>query len=651
MNSSGITHPLTGIVVPVSALKSRHGAGIGEFADLVPFGRWAASAGVELIQLLPVNDTGFERSPYSALSAFALHPIYARLDDFPEARDAAPASRIAQLKSETATAERVDFDAVLSAKISIVRSMWDRSTRKDREDAAAWGAENPWVRPYALYSLLKDENDRKPWTEWPRHRDPSEVDLKRLWRKRRSDAAFHVWLQWHLDRQFRSAAEELKALGVLLKGDIPILINDDSADVWARRENFRLDFRAGSPPDAGSPDGQNWGFPTYDWNYLESTGYQWWRERLERAAVFYDAYRIDHVLGFFRIWCIPETDRSARCGFFDPSAPILRGDLERLGWDSGRIVWMSRAHIPGEELRDALGEDAERAAEMLHQVENEDLWRADADSPTEEELAGTALDPSARERLAEFLRNRTLLELSDGTFRPNWSYEATRGWASLDDEDRRALDGLLKRKAVESEGLWDRTGRERLTMMKGDGSMLVCAEDLGSIPDCVPPALDDLGILGLRVCRWAREWNEPGEPYIRPSDYPELSVATASVHDSTTLRDWLAKEAADDSALREVLDLPADADLGGTRGVRTVLEALQRSASLLAVHPLQDLLALDASCVDADPAAERFNTPGTVGGSNWTWRMKPTIEDLPTLAKLNAELRALCEIRTQAGAP
>lgn len=650
MQFPGFKHPITGIVVPLSALKSNKSVGIGEFADLPALGRWAASSGIQLIQILPVNDTGFERSPYSALSAFALHPVYARLEDFPEAAAGKSAVGIsddikvlkAGLESSLSETGNIDFNAVLTGKMRILRSLWNASSASDIRESGKWEKANPWVKSYVLFSLLKEENDLKSWLEWKSHRDPSNRDLAELWKKRKKEASFWVWLQWRLESQFKAAAEEFDSLGIALKGDIPILINDDSADVWAERSNFHLKLRAGSPPDAGSPGGQNWGFPTYNWNHQRKNDFHWWRGRLNQAAKFYHAYRIDHVLGFFRIWAVPEDDISALNGYFEPSVSITRHNFEALGWDDGRITWLSRAHFPGGELRETFGEETPAVQAMLEQVGLDDLWRAHPDGPTEKEVAASTLSEEAKDRFIRALRNRTLLAIGNDTWLPSLNYQNTRGWKSLSNGERDALNELFHRTEEASRALWEETGRELLGMMKRGGSMLVCAEDLGSIPPSVPGVLADLGILGLKVTRWAREWDEPGQPYIPFNQYPELSVTTSSVHDSTTLRGWLAQEAREDRELRQALELAEDADLSGTGGVKKVLEGLQASASLITAYPIQDLLALDPHCVTVNPEAERINIPGTVQENNWTWRMKTSLEDLMERHELTVEIKALC---------
>ncbi len=644
-------HTVTGVVVPLSAIKSRKSLGIGEFADLPMLGRWAASVGIELIQILPVNDTGFETSPYSALSAFALHPVYARLDDFPEA---ANPEDIAALRSELKnrrkkpgtvstvsgiTPGNINFDTVLAGKMRILRSMWKNAAAADIKKAEKWAKNNPWVQNYALFSLLKEENELKSWVEWKEFRNPERKDLSRLWKKKKDKALFWVWLQWRLEEQFAAASRELDSLGVALKGDIPILINEDSADLWAERDNFNREFRA------GSPDGQNWGFPIYNWEYLRSEDYRWWRDRLNQAAKFYHAWRIDHVLGFFRIWAVPKGDFSAWNGYFKPSAPVTRAELEALGFDTGRITWLSRAHFPGNELREIFGDEAGLVQKMLEQVGSEDLWRSRPDGPDEKEAAASPLSVEAREALYPLLRNKTLLSTGEDSFTPSRNYQSTRGWLSLTGDEKLNLKDLFQRKLNVSESLWEQSGRELLSMMKTDGSMLVCAEDLGAIPPSVPGVLQELGILGLKVTRWSRKWDEPSQPYIPFSDYPELSVATSSVHDSTTLRGWLAGEAFEDKELLKVLGLKEDADLSGSAGVKAVLEALQKAPSMVAAYPIQDLLALIPDCVSENPEDERINIPGTVQPGNWTWRMKISLEELPVLHNLNNALKELCSLR------
>ncbi|MCG8453466.1 MAG: 4-alpha-glucanotransferase [Spirochaetales bacterium] len=642
------SRPVTGIALPVSGLRSKESLGIGEFPDLIPLAEWAAKRGIQLIQILPVNDTGFERSPYSALSAMALHPVLARLQDFPEAQETGVSEKIAALQQSLNTHGSIQFDAVLQGKLDVLKSMWNGCNPSHKIQAQEWAKENPWCQPYALFSLFREREDLRSWKDWSVHRNPNADELKSLWKQEAEEAMFWVWMQWRLEEQFLHVATQLDALGVALKGDIPILINDDSADVWAHRENFHLHLRAGAPPDAGSPGGQNWGFPTYNWAYLKSTNFAWWKARLHQAAKFYHAYRIDHVLGFFRIWAVPEQDWSAICGHFEPAVPIHLDELKNLGWDEGRITWMSEAHFPGHELREAFGSEASIVQGFLERVGEEDLWRGKSLHLFEAQIDSLPISGENKGKLAGWMRDRTLLRLDDNTFTASWIYRNTRGWQSLNQEEQSALESLIQSKAALADGQWNLEGRALLEMMKGDGSMLVCAEDLGAVPPWVPETLADMGILGLKVLRWNRQWDHEGQPYIPFSDYPKLSVATASVHDSTTLRGWLADEAQDDDALLQAL-APMNTTEDASKQ-QVLLEALQDSGSQLAIHPLQDLLALSPDCVPTDPQSERINVPGTVQPTNWCWRMQPSLEDLPSQTNLNVLLEALVQRRSEKNA-
>lgn len=634
---------LTGVVVPVFSLKSGESVGTGEFADLSALGVWAERVGIDMIQILPVNDTGFERSPYSALSAFALHPLYIRLQDLPEAKPYR--DEIDALRRHTAGHQKLGYEETLEGKLRILRVIWEKNSPAllADTDLTAFADSRDWIKPYALFSLWREENHRASWRDWPNHQNPKEADLDAMWNLRGKEAFFWVYLQWRLDQQFHKAALDLDRRGVSLKGDIPILINDDSADVWWNRRLFRTDLRAGAPPDHLATEGQNWGFPTYDWDALRKEGFRWWTERLKWASRFYHAYRIDHVLGFFRIWSIPEEDVAASGGWFIPSQSITRKDLEGLGWDDGKITWMTRAHIPGEELRSSLGKEADTAAKFLEKIGEEDLWRRPKRGPTEKEIADSPLSENARHRFFGFLRDVALIETEDDAYAPAWNLHNTRSWRSLTEVEREDLENLVRRRGEQSETLWEENARELLSMMKGPGDLLVCAEDLGVVPNCVPRVLEGLGILALRVVRWARLWSQGEEPYEKPADYPYLSVATTSVHDSTVLRQWLREEA--DQSFLKAFDLTGDGPAEGSDRLRNLLEKVQQGNSMLTAFPLQDLLALDPDSVEDDPAEERINVPGTVGGDNWTWRMRPRIEDLLGNETLIRELTHLTRIR------
>ncbi|MDR2631140.1 MAG: 4-alpha-glucanotransferase, partial [Spirochaetaceae bacterium] len=382
---------LIGTVVPVGALRGERSLGVGEFPDLVEFAQWCVQLGVGLIQLLPVNDTGYESSPYSALTAFALHPLYLRIEDLPEA--AAYAGDLEEIGRRFNQKERFPYGEILRAKMELLREIYAAHKTEIGDRAGPQGSlgkwidKNPWVKEYAVYRCLKGQNHEKSWKEWESRRTITAKDIDALWgdKRLREEHLFWAWIQEALDTQFSRAAAALTEAGILLEGDLPILMNEDSCDVWAHGEYFRRDLSAGAPPDMYSPDGQNWGFPIYDWEAQAKDDYAWWRGRLKSAEKYYQAYRIDHVLGFFRIWASPQEDNSSILGRFVPAVPIKLPDLAKLGFDEPRIRWISQPHIPTSEVWNALRagipdpdsvtSEADRLfSQALDRIGREELW-------------------------------------------------------------------------------------------------------------------------------------------------------------------------------------------------------------------------------------------------------------------------------------
>jgi 4-alpha-glucanotransferase len=645
----------TGISVPVAALRTGSSCGVGEFADLPYLAEWCRGVGFDLIQVLPVNDTGTDSSPYSALSAFALHPLYLRLQAVPEA--AAHARAIDEFiadtpRRETGSKGRFDYRTVREFKLSIVDRMFADNASAIGSDPvfARWRAENPWVIPYAVFTALRKQNNAAAWSAWPSMVNPGGDEIQDWWDAHPAECMPAAWVQFLLEAQLREASRSMQSRGVFLKGDIPILMSPESADVWAHRPYFDLGARAGAPPDMFSPEGQNWSFPVYDWNALEKDGYSWWKGRLRQAGKFFHAFRIDHVLGFFRIWRIPRGELSGLLGRFSPSAGMTGADLAELGFDEGRIRWLSFPHVSARELSAALGAEAARVAGIhLNRVGTEELYTIRAEIDGERAIASLPEPPEVKGFLRSCHANRTLLEDS-GSFFPAWYMEQKKGFQSLTETEQEALRRLVGRRRQESEEGWERRGRELLRMLQSATDMLVCAEDLGHVPRCVPRVLDHLGILGLRILRWSREYDSapPGSPapFIPPSRLPRLSVCTPSVHDTSTLRGWWEEDRAERALFHQSL---GTGDACPEHMTRELLQAIIAhccdAASVLAIFQIQDVLDLDESLWAADPRIDRINVPGTLNDTNWTWRMPVSIESLGSREQLCRTIRALTEKR------
>lgn len=663
MKYTGFEHYRTGVLIPVFSLKSEKSCACGEFLDLKELGDWCLAAGLDTIQLLPVNDTGDDASPYNALSAFALHPLYCRIEELPELAALAPAdgkrirAEVAKLRAAHADAPRVAYAVALEGKMAILRAVFELSRAGVEADKGfkAFRAANPWVEEYGAFRSLKASHARQGWQSWrAEYRSGGAAVVKKVWRDENlgATALFHAWLQYRLERQFLDSAEYLSGIGVMLKGDIPIMMNEDSADVWAHGANFQLDQRAGAPPDMFSRLGQNWGFPIYNWDYLEAHDYDWWRRRLRQADKFYQAYRIDHVLGFFRIWTIDRHHREGLLGYFRPSLYISGGELAAAGFDQGRINWLAEPHLPGWRLRELFGERADAVADRcLRRLGDEDLYLFKPEILGERSILELPLAAGEADILLDLYRDRSLVKVDEGLWSPAWTFRDCSRYRGLSDGEKASFEDLVARRGRESEELWQKNGEKLLRFMKETVPMLTCAEDLGVIPDCVPRVLGGLGILGLRIPRWARAWGEAGQPYIRLDDYPFLSVCAPSVHDTSTLRDWWENEGEREGFWRALgLSGPCP-DRYLPQTAAKVLAKLLSCASSICMFQIQDLFALDPAYAAGDPKEERVNIPGTVQDRNWSYRMPMGVESLNANKQFADKIKELVEPRRNRALP
>jgi 4-alpha-glucanotransferase len=676
---------ISGLVVPLLSLRKNKSAACGVFSDLTELAKLAKQWGLSLIQLLPLNDTGNGTSPYSALSAFALHPIYISLPEVPKTMESlgAPLAQSAidilkkaenKLARAHAGNKRVAFEAVLSDKLAALRSVWNESQEYCRPLAELFAAQETWAKPYACFMALKEKYGLAPWWEWPEYRDITPAVIETLWDSSETgeEARFRLWLQILAREQLKDAAHSVAGMSIDIMGDIPILLAKDSADVWYNRDIFILNSQAGAPPDMYSPRGQNWGFPLYNWDALKAGDYAFWRQRLAYADQFYTSYRIDHVLGFFRIWAISAFESEAFLGEFEPSERLARSELSALGFSDERITWLSKPHIPEWKIIEAEAKCIEvvgpdrivslvQRLDHLRQacfarIKNEPLFlfspqiRGSADINSKVAAlkgdfpqAASALSDYAQS-MCEWWTDRALYEVEPDRFVFTWEYHNTTSWKSLSVQEQEALEQKAAELASKSLAVWESRGRELLSMLVASTGMQPFAEDLGAVPPCVPKVLKELKIPGLRVLRWEREWDKPGQPYIQLEAYEPLSVACTSVHDSSSMRQWWEEEAdraqlwamfkkmAEKDALLSSLlaNCSQEAPEALEPSAAAVLvRALVLSASNVVVYPLQDILACHPEWREPDARDERINVPGTTLPSNWSYRVR---ENLRTLA-------------------
>ena len=644
------TPPVTGIALPVSSLRSAASCGIGEFSDLPLLGSWCAETNIDLVQILPVNDTGFETSPYSAVSAYALHPVYIRLSGLPGSDQIR--NEIELMREEFETAPQVRFFEVAKRKMDLLSSLFEKtkSTIINDGQLQRWIDENPWIKPYSVYKTLKARNNEDTWENWPAYQQPSSEDIELLWKEHADETLFHCWVQYHLEGQLHRAAVQLEEMGIALKGDLPILMKVDSADVWYKRQYFDLELRAGAPPDMYSDHGQNWGFPIYDWDRLEKDGFSWWKRRLHQADKFYHAYRIDHVLGFFRIWAIPAYEDSGGMGFFKPSAYFSRDELKEAGFSDERIRWCVKPHIPGREITEKLGSEGAELARYLDQIGDEDMYLIKPEIRGSRDIAGLPISDAAKEALNEWNRNRMLIEIEPGVYSVGWNYRNSRAYNSLNEDEKAAFEALKENLDDRAEELWEKNGMRLLSFMEGATGMLVCAEDLGVVPTCVPKVLRALGILSLKICFWTRYYEKQGAPFVPISEYPPLSVTMLSAHDTPTIRQWW-EQYSDEQTRREFsaalgLEYAGD-DPESENGVYTpelaeqIVRAVRTTSSQLCIYQIQELFAMEERYRYDDPLLERINVPGTLNETNWTYRLPFPIEQITDDKKFSALVRSV----------
>lgn len=692
---------MTGIVVPLGALKSKSCPIVGEYTVLPLFASWCKKAGLSIIQILPVNDTGTQSSPYSGLSAFALHPVYITIPQIPEFKSLYTSDKkFAALYNSFITNhkddERWNYEQVRNEKDTMLRALYEEAAKKTdsaiEKILAPFIKANSWIPAYCVYKNLKWTNLQSSWKSWSKNdRDSSKEKIINLWNDKplRHAHLFYAWEQFIAFNQFYESAEKIRALGITLKGDLPILMNDDSCDVWSKPELFSIKNRAGSPPDGDNPTGQNWGFPTYNWAAHEKDGFSWWKERLATASRFYGAYRLDHILGFFRIWAVPEHNTTAILGHTEPYCSITREELTEAGFSKDRIHWMSEPHIPTSALTDA-GLSISKAHAMLEKICNrlgrEELWNFKAEINSDGDIVSalsseetpadnapamqdsTSDSPSnnafavqdvarAASIIAPWWNNRLLIEITKDHFIPSWLHESTQAWKSLSDGEKEILNKIFYDLENTSESKWESHAQKILSALTSSTAMIPCGENLGVNLSCVPSVLAENTILSLNVVRWTRRWAEEGQPYIPFEEYKPLSVTTTSVHDSSTMRQWWNEEkdsafAFEKSAVKNT-DKPqpdkkepvyfADAEFTPKTAL-FILSHAAKTASTLFINPLQDWLYLNTQYWRTDEKDERINVPGTVSPFNWTYRIPKDIETIDADKALAASIAAIASI-------
>ncbi len=675
----------TGFSVPLGAVRTENSPVIGEYTSISELSSFAKECGFSIIQLLPLLDTGTHSSPYNALSAFALHPIYiniSQVDGFSACYESD--SNFKKTYDELVSHKkdvRFDYDYILNAKSILLRKIfmttaYSAGKKKNKTLAADLQRfikkESFWLPSYCVYKTLKYKYMHSSWKEWPlKDRFLSQEDIQKRWKSRttHTENTFYAWQQFVAFGQLKDSSEKLRADGIILKGDIPILLNEDSCDVWARSDVFNQKMHVGSPPDADNPTGQNWGFPCYDFKKQEENNFDWWKHRLFTAQEFFTAYRLDHIPGFFRLWCIPEGEPTAEMGHTEPCASITYCMLEKEGFSKERIRWLSQPHIPTEDFIRLCG-NLDVTKKMLsllcNRIDHEELWIFKPSVKSESDIKSVDLnqfdiDESIQEeifrRLQSYWKNRTLIEIRKNAFVPYYRYCETKAWHSLSDDEKQKLSTLIQKSCEKQESVWKTQAEALFKNLVLTNEMIPCGEDLGVKINSMDETLNKFGILPLRVVRWCRKWEEENQPFENPSISAQNAVITTSVHDSSTMREWFEKMSATEcrelnsfyeKTLGDENDFPQKLWAAGSAFTPETAQAFLSMCAKIEgawfINPLQDWLYLDKKYYSKNAEDERINIPGTVTAFNWTWRMCVPAEKLLENKKLCKNIHKIVQI-------
>ena len=641
-----------GTAIPVFSIRSEENFGVGDFIDMKKMIDWCKLTGQNILQILPINDTTMlgtwvDSYPYKANSTFALHPMYLRLEAVGELKDEARREHFAKLRHELNNLETVDYERVNAAKDEYMHEIFDQDfsrTARTKDYKEFIAANSHWLRPYAAWRVLRDMYRTPDHFAWGDYSVYEEARVDALLKEKAREADFYCFEQYHLDRQLREVRDYAHANGVVLKGDIPIGISRFSVDAWKYPRLFNLDCQAGAPPDDFSVLGQNWGFPTYNWDAMAEDGFKWWKDRFSKMAEYFDAYRIDHILGFFRIWQIPIDAVHGLLGYFNPAMPFSAEEL-RNSYD----FWIDpdvQTHplILEWMLTDFFGDKSEEAKALFLDRVGGDRYclKTFVDSQLKvEEYFATQEKNETNERFHNALLGilDDVLFIEDpyqkGHYHPRIAAQYTYQYRVLSDYAKWNFNRLYNDFFYHRHNdFWYGKAMWKLPPLLDSTQMLACGEDLGMIPDCVPAVMHQLEILSLEIQRMPKD---PQAEFGDTWHYPYYSVCTTSTHDMGGIRAWWEED--HDKAqhfYNNVLHEGGPAPYFAEPWICDKIIDLQlKSPSMLCILPLQDWLSADGTLRRQNPAEEQINVPANPR-HYWRYRMHLTVEDLLSQASFNA---------------
>lgn len=627
----------SGVAIPVFSLRSHSSFGIGEFLDLLPFIDFASETKMHIVQTLPVNDTIARKTwqdsyPYAAISVFALHPLYVNIPKIADFEDKAISNAYEKDRKELESEAEVDFDRVLERKMFYFRALFEQEKGllgSDPKFNSFLKENESWIRSYGAFCALRDKYKTADFNQWPKHStyQKKEIDssLKED-QKLNEDSLFYQFLQYHADLQLKTARQYGREKRVALKGDLPIGIYRYSCDAWLAPHLYNMNEQAGAPPDAYAVLGQNWGFPTYNWSEMAKDGFSWWRERMQKLSSYFDALRIDHILGFFRIWMIPLHQVQGTLGLFNPRKPYTRDELMHYGL-YGDLSHYTQPYIRKKMLLEIFGKNSKEIIKQFLDEHHAKTYQFKAEYQDQKSIerfiddSNNALFIDNKSAILSLMTEVLLIEepRSMGTaYNPRITLQTTYLYKSLDQHmkdafDRMYIDYFYHR----HNDFWMDQATWKLPALLNASNMFICGEDLGMIPASVPEVMESLNIIPLEIQRMPKGTS----PFGKPDEYPYYSVCSPSCHDMSTIRGWWEENGDRRQRFyRDHMNKPGKAPSKcSTSTVETIVQEHLDSNSMLAIFPIQDILGMDEKLRRDDAKAEQINEPSN---PNHYWRYR-----------------------------
>ena len=649
---------IAGCAIPVFSLRSEGSFGVGDFGDLKTMIAWAASTGQKAVQILPINDTTMSGTwldsyPYKSISIYAFHPMYADLRQLPPISDKETAERLEEARKRINALPQVDYEAVNKLKREYLKIVYEQ----EREETLAsdsfkdfFSRNEEWLMPYAAFCFLRDTYGTAEFTQWPEHAAYDKKEISLLCAPESESyqqIAFHYYVQYQLHKQLLEAAQYARSNGVILKGDIPIGISRTSVEAWTEPHYFHMNGQAGAPPDAFSANGQNWGFPTYNWEDMEKDNYLWWRKRFSKMAEYFTAYRIDHILGFFRIWEIPIHSVHGLLGQFIPALPMSTDEIKSFGLEFDKEL-MTQPFINDYILNTVFGEQSDMVRNTFVQHLHHDRYAMRPKFDTQRKVEAYFKDKTDEESIQ--MKEKLYSLISDVLFvpdrknadmyHPRISVQNDFVFKQLNEKDQEAFNHLYNHYYYQRHNeFWYNEAMKKLPILIQSTPMLACGEDLGMVPDCVPWVMKQLQILSLEIQRMPKV---PLHEFGHVDEYPYSSVCTIGTHDMSTLRGWWEEspevtERFYHLEMRRWGEVPKHAP--GWLCKDIVYEHLY-SPSMLCILTWQDWTSIDEKLRNPDIEAERINVPANPH-NYWRWRMHITLENLMKQDAFNEEIREM----------